>query len=110
MLLRSVEEPDLMTEAGAACVLMKGRVLLALDRGEEAVEVFQMILDNHFVSPFSLFVPLSQVGLARAKVLMGDEAAARKSYQEFLALWKDADEDIPILKEAKAEYAELVQP
>jgi tetratricopeptide (TPR) repeat protein len=108
-LLRSVGEPDLMTEAGAACVLMKGRTLLALGRGEEAGAVFQMILDNHFVNPFSLFVPLSQVGLARAKVLMGDEAAARKLYQDFLALWKDADADIPILREAKAEYAKLLQ-
>jgi hypothetical protein len=98
-----------MTEAGAACVLMKGRTLLALGRGEEAAAVFQMILDNHYVSPFSLFVPLSQVGLARAKVLIGDELGARKSYQDFLALWKDADPDIPILKKAEAEYEKLLQ-
>jgi eukaryotic-like serine/threonine-protein kinase len=39
--------------------------------------------------------------------MMGDEASARKSYEDFLALWKDADPDIPILKEAKAEYAKL---
>jgi hypothetical protein len=45
--------------------------------------------------------------LARAQALAGDTARARKAYQDFLALWKDADPDIPILKEAKAEYARL---
>jgi hypothetical protein len=45
--------------------------------------------------------------LARARVLSGDSAGARSGYQDFLALWKDADPDIPILKEAKAEYAKL---
>jgi hypothetical protein len=47
------------------------------------------------------------VYLARAQATMGDKAAARKSYQDFLALWKDADPDIPIYKQAKAEYAKL---
>jgi eukaryotic-like serine/threonine-protein kinase len=46
--------------------------------------------------------------LARSQVLMGDGNAARKSYEHFLTLWKDADPDIPILKAAKAEYAKLV--
>jgi hypothetical protein len=45
--------------------------------------------------------------LARARVMMGDKAAARKSYQAFLTLWKDADPDIPIYKQAIAEYAKL---
>jgi cytochrome c-type biogenesis protein CcmH/NrfG len=45
--------------------------------------------------------------LARAYVLQGDTAKARAAYQDFLALWKDADPDIPILKQAKAEYAKL---
>jgi hypothetical protein len=47
------------------------------------------------------------MGLGRAYALMGDTARARTAYQDFLALWKDADADIPILKEAKAEYAKL---
>jgi eukaryotic-like serine/threonine-protein kinase len=50
---------------------------------------------------------LAQLQLARTQVLMGDEQAARKSYEDFLALWKDADPDVPIYKEAKAEYAAL---
>jgi hypothetical protein len=45
--------------------------------------------------------------LGRAQAMMGDKAAARKSYQDFLSLWKDADPDIPILKESKAEYTRL---
>jgi len=50
---------------------------------------------------------LARLGLARAYALQGDAAKARTAYQDFLILWKDADPDIPILKEAKAEYAKL---
>ena len=50
---------------------------------------------------------LAHVGLARAYVLAGDTAKAKSAYQDFFALWKDADPDIPILQQAKAEYAKL---
>jgi len=50
---------------------------------------------------------LARLGLARAYALQGDTATARAKYQDFLTLWKDADPDIPILKQAKAEYAKL---
>ena len=50
---------------------------------------------------------LARLGLARAYALQGDTAKARGAYQDFLALWKDADPDVPILKQAKAEYAKL---
>jgi len=50
---------------------------------------------------------LARVGLARAYALEGDAAKSRTSYQDFLALWKDADPEIPILMKAKAEYAKL---
>ena len=50
---------------------------------------------------------LSHVGIARAYALTGDTAKSRKYYQDFFALWKDADPDIPILKQAKAEYEKL---
>ena len=53
------------------------------------------------------FKPLSHLGLARAYALQGDTAKARVAYQDFLALWKDADPEIPILKQAKTEYAKL---
>jgi len=50
---------------------------------------------------------LAHLGLARAYALSGEAAKAKTAYQDFLTLWKDADTDIPILKEAKAEYAKL---
>ena len=50
---------------------------------------------------------LAHLGMARARQLSGDTAGSRAAYQDFLALWKDADPDIPILKQAKAEYAKL---
>ncbi len=50
---------------------------------------------------------LGQLGLARTYIASGDTAKAKAAYQDFLALWKDADPDIPILKEAKTEYAKL---
>ena len=50
---------------------------------------------------------LAHLGLARAYALQGDTAKARAAYQDFLTLWKDADADIPVLKQAKAEYAKL---
>jgi hypothetical protein len=52
-------------------------------------------------------IPLSYVGLGRARAQAGDAAGARQAYEQFFAIWKDADPDIPILKEAKAEYAKL---
>ncbi len=54
-----------------------------------------------------MLYPLAQLGLARAAALEGDLAASRRAYQDFLALWKDADPDIPVLREAQAEYAKL---
>jgi eukaryotic-like serine/threonine-protein kinase len=56
------------------------------------------------VSPFPA---LSRLGLARAYALEGDNAKARTAYQDFFALWKDADPDVPILIAAKSEYARL---
>ena len=58
----------------------------------------------------SLIGALGHLQLARAQEMMGDKEAARKSYQDFLTLWKDADPDIPIYRQAKAEYAKLNKP
>jgi hypothetical protein len=52
-------------------------------------------------------MPVAKLGLARAYTLTGDKDKSRTSYQDFLGLWKNADPDIPVLKEAKAEYAKL---
>jgi tetratricopeptide (TPR) repeat protein len=93
--------------AYGACLLTRGRAFLALERGEEAAVEFQKILDHRGVTGRWIEYPLAHLGLARAKVLMGDEAGARESYEGFLEMWSDADPDIPILIEAKAEYERL---
>ena len=68
---------------------------------------FEQILKNRGLSPLSIYYPIAHVYLARASMLAGDTSRSKKSYQDFLALWKDADPDIPILKEARAEYEKL---
>ncbi len=92
--------------AHAYAVYLRGIAYLRLRKGAEAAAQFQQILD-HKGTNWGPYYSLSYVGLARAAALSGDTARARKAYQDFLALWKDADPDIPILKEAKQEYARL---
>jgi serine/threonine protein kinase/Flp pilus assembly protein TadD len=86
---------------------LRGQAYLAADRGGEAAVEFQKILDHRGVTRDSLIGPLSRAGLARAYVQQGDVVRARAAYEDFFTLWKDADPDIPILKQAKAEYAKL---
>jgi tetratricopeptide (TPR) repeat protein len=90
-----------------SAIYVRGLAYLRAGQGREAAAEFQKILDHPGVSPVSSVRALAVLGLARAYALAGDTAKARKSYQDFLALWKDADPDIPILREAKAEYAAL---
>lgn len=101
-------------DSGARAPLyLRGRALLQLHEGEEAAAEFQKILDHRggheSTWPFesSWLSPLARLGMARALALQGDAPKARAAYQDFLTLWKDADQDIPILKQAKAEYAKL---
>jgi eukaryotic-like serine/threonine-protein kinase len=86
---------------------VRGEAYLALHQGPQAAAEYQKILEHRGIVLNCLNGALAQLGLARAYVLQGDTAKAKAAYQEFLALWKDADPDIPILKEAKAEYAKL---
>ena len=72
-----------------------------------AVAEFQKILEHSGLVWNCWTGALAQLGLARAYAMGGDAAKARTAYQDFFALWKDADPDVPILKEAKAEYAKL---
>ncbi len=80
---------------------------LLLHQGSQAAAEFQKFLDHRGVVVNCPLGALARLGLARAYVLQGDNAKARAAYQDFLTLWKDADPDIPILKQAKAEYAKL---
>ena len=86
---------------------VRGQAFLTENKGADAAAQFQEILDHRGWSALSYFYPLAHVGLARAAVLQGDTAKARKAYQDFFALWKDADPDTPILIEAKKEYEKL---
>jgi class 3 adenylate cyclase/tetratricopeptide (TPR) repeat protein len=86
---------------------VRGEVYLAAHQGSEAAAEFQKILDHRGVVRNEPIGALAHLGLARAYMLQGDTAKAKAAYQDFLTLWKDADPDIPILKQAKAEYAKL---
>jgi Tfp pilus assembly protein PilF len=82
-------------------------VYLAAKQGAQASAEFQRILDWRGVVINEPIGALAHLGLARAYVLQGDTVKARTAYQDFLALWKDADPDIPVLVAAKSEYARL---
>jgi predicted Zn-dependent protease len=86
---------------------VRGQAYLDARQGKEAAAEFQKLLDYRSVVVNSPVGALAHLGVARAYMLQGDSARARAAYQDFLALWKDADPDIPILKQAKAEYAKL---
>ena len=104
-------QPVAQYESGGILILgpayLRGNAYLALKKGKEAAAEFQKVIDHPGIVQDSMTAPLSRLGLARARAMEGDSAGARTAYQDFFALWKDADTDIPILKEAKAEYAKL---
>ena len=86
---------------------VRANAYLQSGKAQEAVHEFQRIRGLHSFLPDDPIISLALVGQARGYRLLGDTAKARTTYQDFFALWKDADLDIPILKEAKAEYAKL---
>jgi tetratricopeptide (TPR) repeat protein len=114
-LLQAAGRYELVTVARFWPVYIRGLAYLRQGAGAEAAAEFQKILDHKgavfhtgapFVSSASLY-PLAHLGLARAAAMMGDIAKSRKAYEDFFALWKDADPDLPILIEAKKEYEKL---
>ena len=86
---------------------LRGEAYLMLRDGNRAAAEFQKFIDHRGVVMNFPWGALARLGLARAYALQGDTVKARAAYQDFLILWKDADPDVPILKEAKAEYAKL---
>ena len=95
--------------AGLICTLIyvRGKAYLAARQGAEAAREFQKIVDHRGIVIGDAFGVLAYLGMARAYAMQGDTAKARKKYQDFLTVWKDADSEIPILKKAKQEYAKL---
>ena len=92
---------------GILPIYLRGLAYLQAKRGGDAVAEFQKIVDHRGVNPTAPEHSLAHLGLGRAYVLAGDTARAKAAYQDFFALWKDADPDVPILKQAQAEYAKL---
>jgi len=88
-------------------VYVRGEAYMAAGRGAEAAGEFQKILDHRGLVVSDPIGALAHLQLGRAYVLQGDTAKAKVGYQDFLTLWKDADPDVPIYKQAKAEYAKL---
>jgi hypothetical protein len=96
-------------------VYLSGLAYLRLNKGGEAAAEFRKILDHKGANwasawryPYwAQFYSLSYLGLARGSALAGDRAKAKKAFQDFFELWKDADADLPTLQQANAEYAGL---
>jgi len=109
-LLRGTEKYDLAFTGSFDYVYpayIRGLAYMGLGDGQLAAVQFQKLIDNPGFSVRHVIGPLARLQLGRAQKLMGDNASARKSYEEFLHLWKDADPDLPVYREAKAEYAQL---
>jgi tetratricopeptide (TPR) repeat protein len=92
---------------GLHSAYVRGEALTAAHRYADAAAEFQKILDHRGIVGLDPVGALAHVQLGRVFVLLGDKARAKAAYEAFLALWKDADVDVPILKSAKAEYSRL---
>ena len=88
-------------------IYVRGQAYLAARQGAEAAGEFQKILDHRGIMVADPVWALAHLQIGRAYAMQGDTSKAKTAYQDFLTLWKDADPDIPILKQAKAEYAKL---
>jgi serine/threonine protein kinase/tetratricopeptide (TPR) repeat protein len=88
-------------------VYVRGEAYLKAGDGQHAAAEFQKIIDHRTVVANDLVGALGHLQLGRSYVLQSDAGKAKAAYQQFLTLWKDADPDIPVLKQAKAEYAKL---
>ena len=91
--------------ANTAVLYVRGLAYLQAKQGKEAVKAFQSVLNQHYVFAVDPAMVFAHLGLGRAYALVGDTAQSRIEYQNFLVAWKDADPDIPLLKQAKDEYA-----
>jgi tetratricopeptide (TPR) repeat protein len=86
---------------------VRGQAYLRMLRGSEAAAEFQKFLEHRSIVGNCPLGALAHLGLARAYDLQGDSAKSRAAYEDFFRLWKDADPDVAVLKQAKTEYAKL---
>jgi tetratricopeptide (TPR) repeat protein len=89
----------------APCV--RGKAYLQARQADPAIQEFQKVLDHKGLAGRSPVEVLAILGLARARAMSGNAAAAKTAYQDFLAIWKDADPNLPLLQQARTEYAKL---
>ena len=87
--------------------MLRGQAYLASGDPANAASEFRKFLARRANALFSIYYPLAQLGLARALAAQHDAAGARTAYQDLFSMWKNADPGLPVLKEAKAEYAKL---
>jgi tetratricopeptide (TPR) repeat protein len=106
-LVESIRTYDRSLITGLMNNYLRGILYLEQRRGTEAAAEFKKIIDSPAIEAYSPAHTLAYLGLGRAAVLSGDTAGARKSYQDFFALWKDADPDLPVLVQARKEYEAL---
>ena len=105
--MSSDPDPEVWGGSSLYPAYLRGEAYLRLGRGREAETEFQKFLEHRGIVVNSPTGALAHLQLGRAYAISGDAAKAKAAYQEFLNLWKNADPDIPILKQAKAEYAKL---
>jgi serine/threonine protein kinase/tetratricopeptide (TPR) repeat protein len=106
-LSESVRPYDHGIVIGLTSKYVRGNLYLHQRLANEAAAEFQKILDNPAIDAFSPLHAMSHLCLGRAKAMAGDTAGARKAYQDFFAVWKDADPDLPVLTQARKEYEQL---
>jgi DNA-binding winged helix-turn-helix (wHTH) protein/tetratricopeptide (TPR) repeat protein len=107
--LRVVAPYELGFIAALAPVYLRGQAYRMLGSGPQAAAEFERILDHRGSDPFSPFHALAFLGLARASAIAGNETGSLRAYERFLAGWKDADPDVPVLLEARDEYGRLTR-
>ena len=105
--LESVRPCDFGWEARLFSSYLRGTVFLQLRKAADSATEFKNVLNHRGVDPMATEWEMAHLGLARAYAMEGKLAESRAAYQDFLTLWKDADPDIPVLKQAKAEYSKL---
>ena len=105
--LQATTPYELGVVQGLLPIYIRGQAYLQAKRGADAAAEFQKIIDHRGIDSSFPVHSLAKLGLGRAYAMTGDSAKARAAYQDFLALWKDADPDVPILQQAKAEYEKL---
>jgi hypothetical protein len=88
-------------------VYVRGEAYLALHQGAQAAVEFQKIVDHRGIVISDPVGALAHLQLGRAYLMAGDQAKAKAAYSDFLNLWKDADSNIPVLQQARLEYAHL---